>query len=73
MVRYVPTQSQNSPWLIGKDQEGHWIVRDEAGLNGGIFVDRVSALHFVLLENGTEAAIMVPGVVSLDLASKSRQ
>lgn len=70
MIRYAPTLSQRSPWLIGKDEQGHWIVRDQAGLNGGIFVDRAAALHFALLENGhgPNAAVMVPGTIALDMA-----
>jgi hypothetical protein len=73
MIHYAPTKSQRSPWLIGKDKAGRWIVRDQAGLNGGIFSDRIAALHFVLMENGTEAAIMVPGTVSLDMAPLAKQ
>jgi hypothetical protein len=68
MIRYAPTQSQCSPWLIGKNGDGHWVVRDQSGLNGGIFADRVSALHFCLLESGTESAIMIPDGLSLDMA-----
>jgi hypothetical protein len=69
MIQARPTLLKRSPWLVGKDKHGHWVVRDQAGLNGGIFVDRAAALHFVLLENGhgPQAAIMVPGVLALDM------
>jgi hypothetical protein len=45
------------------------VVRDESGLSGGIFIDRVQALKFAMFENGRhpEAVIMVPGVLELGL------
>jgi hypothetical protein len=70
MIHPAPACSKRSPWLVGKDKDGHWVVRDQAGLNGGIFIDRASALHFALLENGhgPQAAIMVPDILELDMA-----
>jgi hypothetical protein len=72
MIHVAPRSLKRSPWLVGKDKEGHWVVRDRAGLNGGIFVDRAAALHFALLENGhgARAAIMVPGILELDMAPR---
>jgi hypothetical protein len=70
MIHPAHSSFQRLPWLVGKNKDGHWVVRDQAGLNGGIFVDRAAALHFALLENGggPQAAIMVPDVLSLDMA-----
>ena len=31
---------------IGQDSSGHWLVRENHGLVGGIFVSRDAALHF---------------------------
>jgi hypothetical protein len=44
-------------------------VRNQAGTSGGLFVDRIAALRFALLENGNrpQAVIMVPGGLELDL------
>lgn len=55
-----------SPWLVGQDAEGRWIVRDQAGLRGGVFANRTAALHFALLESGVHAAVMEPHVLTLD-------
>jgi hypothetical protein len=54
---------------IGKDRHGHWVVRDQEGLRGGLFVGRAEALKFAMFENGNrpQAVIMVPGVLELDL------
>jgi hypothetical protein len=62
-----PTHS--SLYRIGKDSHGHWVVKDQQGLRGGIFVDRAEALKFAMLENGNrpQAVIMVPGVLELDI------
>ena len=38
-------------FLIGKDSRGNWVVQDEQGLCGGLFVDRTEALKFAMFEN----------------------
>jgi hypothetical protein len=57
------------PFLIGRDSRGNWVVCDQAGLCGSVFVKRSEALRFAMLGNGRRprAAIMVPGV--LDFSS----
>jgi hypothetical protein len=61
-------------WLVGKDGEGHWIVRDQSGLHGGIFINRAEALRFALFENGgrPQAVVMVPGILELDINRRIR-
>lgn len=60
--------SSNCNILVGKDREGHWIVRDQAGLHGGIFVDRAQALKYAMREiaDRMQAVILVPGILDLD-------
>jgi hypothetical protein len=57
---------------IGKDSHGHWVVQDQLGLRGGLFIDRAEALKFAMFENGNhpQAVIMVPGVLELDMVAK---
>jgi hypothetical protein len=65
-----PQRSARSPMFrIGRDSHGHWVVQDQPGLRGGLFVDRAEALRFALFENGNrpQAVIMVPGVLELDM------
>lgn len=63
------SNSNASLFMIGKDSQGHWVVQDQRGLCGGLFVDRTAALRFALFENGNrpQAVIMVPGVFELDM------
>jgi hypothetical protein len=64
----------SSLFRIGKDSHGHWVVQDQQGLRGGLFVDRAEALKFAMFENGNrpQAVIMVPGVLELDMVAKPR-
>jgi len=61
-------------FLIGKDSHGNWVVQDQSGLHGGLFVDRAEALKFAMFENGNrpQTVIMVPGVLELDMTVKPR-
>lgn len=65
--------SSNSPlFLIGKNSRGQWVVRDQRGMCGGLFVGRAEALKFAMFENGhrPNAVIMVPGVLELDMSGR---
>jgi hypothetical protein len=62
--------SRTPLFLIGRDREGHWVVRDLQGRRGGLFVDRTEALKYALFENGKrpQAVVMVPGILDLDMS-----
>ena len=77
MVKGEPPSAScsNSPlFLIGKNSRGNWVVQDQEGLCGGLFVDRAEALKFAKFENGNrpQAVIVVPGVLELDMSGKPR-
>jgi len=63
----------NALFLIGRNRRGHWVVQDQRGLCGGLFVNRAEALKFALLENGNkpQAVIMVPGVLELNMHARA--
>jgi hypothetical protein len=69
MNKDEPPSSAASLFQIGKDRHGHWVVQDQEGLRGGLFVGRAEALKFAMFENGNrpQAVIMVPGILELDL------
>ena len=48
--------------MIGKDSHGNWVVQEQRGLFGGLFVDRAQALRYALFENGNrpQDVVMVP-------------
>jgi hypothetical protein len=59
--------SRSTVFFIGKDSRGNWVARDQAGLCGGLFVNRSEAVRFAMQENGrhSRAVIMVPGILEL--------
>jgi hypothetical protein len=69
-----PSSLAASLYMIGKDSRGHWVVQDQQGLHGGLFVDRAQALKYAMFENGNcpQAVIMVPGIFELDIGGSSR-
>ena len=62
--------SESALFLIGQDSRGNWVVQDQSGLRGGLFVSQAAARKFALFENGDrpELVISVPGVFELDLS-----
>jgi hypothetical protein len=67
--------STSELFLIGRNCRGNWVVREQSGLRGGLFIDRTEALRFALFENGRrpQAVVMVPGVLELDLGQSGPQ
>jgi hypothetical protein len=72
MGQLEPPSSRSQLFFIGKDGRGNWVVQDQQGLCGGLFIDRAEALRFAMFENGhrPRAVVMVPGVLELDLSAK---
>src|SRR5215813_10179665 len=64
-----PSTCPAKSFRIGRNSRGNWVVQDQSGLKGGLFVDRAEALRFALFENGRrpQAVVMVPGILELDL------
>ena len=66
--------SRSSLFFIGRDSRGNWVVRDQAGLCGGLFVNRSEALHFAMLENGRrpQAVIIVPDILEFSIGGPAK-
>ena len=64
----------SSFFLVGKNSRGNWVVQDQQGLCGGLFVGRAEAVKFAMFENGRrpQAVVMVPGVLELDMSGERR-
>ena len=68
-------QSEPPSWLrpplfmVGQDTRGNWVVQDQKGIRGGLFVNREAALRYVRSENGfkPQAVVMVSGGIELDI------
>ena len=72
----TPSSSRaKSLFRVGKNSRGNWVVQDQTGLCGGMFVNRAEAVKFAMFENGNrpQAVIMVPGVLELDMSGKPRE
>ena len=39
-----PIRSENPIFLIGKNSRGNWVVQDQNGLCGGLFIGQAAAL-----------------------------
>ena len=67
-----PSSPRSSIFMIGKNSHGNWVVQDQLGKCGGLFIDRVKALRFALFENGNnpQAVVMVPGVLELNTSDQ---
>ena len=72
--RAEPIGSESSLFLVGKNSRSNWVVQDQSGLCGGLFVGRDAARKFALSENGNrpEAVILVAGILELDLTTSPR-
>jgi hypothetical protein len=59
-------------FMIGQDSRGNWVVQDQSGVRGGLFVDRTEALKFARSENGNRppAVVTVNGAFELNMNFK---
>ena len=65
-----PSRSRSAPlYLIGKNSRGQWVVQEQGGLCGGLFVNRAEAVKYAMYETcrRPQAVIMVPGLLELNL------
>lgn len=55
-------------FMIGRDSGGHWVAQEQAGLRGGLFLNRAEAMKYAKFESGNypHAVVMVGGVLELD-------
>ena len=68
-----PSRSRSVPlYLIGKNSRGQWVVQEQGGLCGGLFVSRAEAVKYAMYETSRrpQAVIMVPGILELNLNGK---
>ena len=55
--------------FIGRDCRGNWVVREQNGLFGGLFVNHAQALKYALFENGhhPETIVELSREIELDI------
>ena len=71
--KFLSGGSEASLFLIGQNRRGQWVVQDQRGLRGGLFVSRAAAFKFALFENGRrpELVVEMPGRFELDLSANA--
>jgi hypothetical protein len=65
-----PSYLQSPLFMVGQDSHGNWVVQDQSGIRGGLFVGRAEALRFVRFENADhpEAFVMIDEIFELDMS-----
>jgi hypothetical protein len=60
-------------FMLGQDLRGNWVVQEQKGARGGLFVDREAALRFIRAETGRQprAIVMVSEILELDTGCES--
>ena len=58
--------------FIGRDSRGNWVVQEQNGLFGGLFVNRRQAVRYALFENGhhPETIVELKRAIELDMSAK---
>jgi hypothetical protein len=51
--------SISTVFFIGKNRRGNWVVQEQNGLYGGLFISRAQAIKYVLFENGNHPEMIV--------------
>ncbi len=64
-----PSCLQAPLFMVGQDRHGNWVVRDQSGTRGGLFVDRLNALCYVRSENANcdQVYVAVSGTFELEM------
>jgi len=58
--------------FIGRNSRGNWVVQEQNGLYGGLFVNRAQAVKYALFENGhhPETIVELSREIELDMGGK---
>lgn len=57
-VHVAPSMRRPARFTVGRDHHGWWVVRDDAGLVGGLFCTQEAALHFAQDECARSASAL---------------
>jgi hypothetical protein len=69
-----PSRVKPAVLMVGQDCHGNWVVQDQSGERGGLFVSRATALRYVRDENGDRqrSVVMVSGILELEVSRRPR-
>jgi hypothetical protein len=64
-------QASRSYFILGRNARGLWVIRENTGRSGGVFLSREAALRFARLESPSAyyAVVHVSDIVEFDYAA----
>jgi hypothetical protein len=64
-----PSRERHHVLMVGQDRCGNWVVQEQSGNCGGLFVSRDAALRYVRDENREQQwpVVMISGIIELDV------
>jgi hypothetical protein len=70
-----PSRLSSPIFMLGQNSLGNWVVREQSGSRGGLFINRAEALRYIRSENGnhTFPTVMVAGVLELEIAGTNKK
>jgi hypothetical protein len=65
-----PSRERPPVLMVGQDCHGNWVVQEQSGNCGGLFVSRDAALRYVRDENRDHqrSVVMTSGILELDVS-----
>ena len=71
LVEPPSCSSASTVVFIGRNNRGNWVVQEQSGLYGGLFVNRAQAIRHALFENGhhPETIVELKRVIELDMSA----
>jgi hypothetical protein len=68
-----PSCLRQRVFMMGQDSQGNWVVRDQSGDRGGLFVGRAEALRYVRFESGDRPSSIVMVSEAFELYTNGRR
>jgi hypothetical protein len=75
VIQNAEPPSRSCPvFMIGQNSRGRWVVCEQSGARGGLFISRAEALRYIRFENENHpcATVMVDGILELDIAGNKK-
>jgi hypothetical protein len=72
LVEPPSCSSSSTIVFIGRNSRGNWVVQEQNGLYGGLFVNRAHAIRYALFENGhhPETIVELKRGIELDMSTR---
>lgn len=58
-ARNIQCRVADLQFVVGQDEEGHWVAMEAKGDGGGLFVNREAAVKYAESETGRRSAVLI--------------